>query len=408
MKKFFIITFLYLIFVFNVVKAAELLFTDIEKHWAEENIIELAEKGIISGYLDNTFKPENQITIMEFLKLLVEAGEHKLIRKGNCIYPDFYYETAISEGLVSRKIDVNKNMTRYEMIEIISKFLDVSDVKESTNKFKDLNEENKSIILKLVNLKVINGYKDKTFRGENYVTRAEAITVITNVLNVKDKMISNTKYDVKKEKDLSNYLNENKSLIKPFYEFKDDQLLIHDCGRYANLVGYAVSDEFIKIDKVQNVIEKLVNPNAYVAVLYIPSQYTINELKICYGKDEEKSLCGQYDFAFTYYENSTYRLATKSLNNIFSDNCYMRIDLIDVYDGDVINEFKKEKLLAALKIEFGSNANRILNFMINEGKSYESNLNREKEKAKKRSFGDYIVNYYQKENGIPQFYIERK
>ena len=33
---------------------------------------------------------------------------------------------------------------------------------------------------------------------------------------------------------------------------------------------------------------------------------------------------------------------------------------------------------------------------------------KEKEKAKKRSFGSYIVNYYQKENGISQFYIERK
>ncbi len=408
MKKFIIITFFNLIFISNVVNAVDSLFVDINNHWAEENILELAEKGIVSGYLDNTFKPENQITIMEFLKVLVEAGEYKLIRKGNCIYPDFYYETAISKGLISKDTDVKKNMTRYEMVEIISKFVDISNVKESKNKFKDLSEGNKSIVLKLVNLKVINGYKDKTFRGENDVTRAEAVTVITKVLEAREKIISNTKYDVRVENNLSNYLSDDKSLIKPFYEIKDDKILIYDLGRYAQLEGYAINSEVIQTDNIKQIIEKFINPNAYVAVLYIPSKYTINELKICYGKDEEKTLCGQYDFAFTYYENDTYQLATKSLNDVFSDNCYMRIDVIDLYDNDEINEFKKDKLLAALKIEFGNNASRILNFMLNESKSYENNIEREKEKLKKRSFGNYIVNYYQKENGIPQFYIERK
>lgn len=408
MKKFLIITFLNLIFVSNVINAANSSFVDLDNHWAKENIVEMAEKGIISGYADNTFKPENQITIMEFLKILVEAGEYKLIRKGNCIYPDFYYETAKSKGLVSTEMDINKNMTRYEMVNIISKFIDLSNLKESKNKFKDLNDESKSIVLKLVNLKVVNGYKDKTFRGENDVTRAEAVTIIKNVLSIREKIISNTKYDFRIEKDLSNYLSNSESLVKPFYEIKDDKILIYDLGRYAQLEGYVINNEAIQTDNIEKIIEKLINPNAYVAVLYVPSKYTISELKICYGKDEEKALCGQYDFAFTYYENDTYKLATKSLNDIFSDDCYMRIDLIDLYDNDEINDFKKEKLLTALKIEFGNDANRILNFILNESKSYESNLDREKENAKKRSFGNYIVNYYQKENSIPQFYIERK
>ena len=407
MKRVLIITVLNLMIFSNIVNANQIHFIDLDKHWAKESILELAEKSIVSGYTDNTFKPENRITTMEFLKMLIEAGEYKLIRKGNSVYPDFYYETAISKGLITSKTDVYKNITRYEMMNIMSKFIDLNEVKESKNKFKDLKDENKSIVLKFVNLKVINGYEDKTFRGENEVTRAEAVTVLAKALKVKNKItVSNV--NIKEEKELSNYLCEEKSLLKPLYEIKENEILIYDSGRYAKLDGYSILNQNIQINNIIKIIEKMVNHNAYVAVLYIPSKYTINELKICYGKDEEKTLCGQYDFSFIYYENDTYKLATKSLNDIFSNNCYMRIDIIDIYDGDKTNDFKKEKLLNALKIEFGNDANKILNFMLNESRKYENNLEREVEKSKKRTFKEHIVNYYQKENGIPQFYIERK
>ena len=161
MKRVLIITILNLIIFSNIVKASELFFLDMDEHWAKENVIKLTEKGFVSGYSDNTFKPENKITTMEFLKVLIEAGEYKLIRKGDSIYPDFYYETALDRGLISKEIDVNKNMTRYEMLEIISKFINLENVREAKNKFKDLKNEYKTIVLKFVDLKIINGYKDK-------------------------------------------------------------------------------------------------------------------------------------------------------------------------------------------------------------------------------------------------------
>ena len=62
----------------------------------------------------------------------------------------------------------------------------------------------------------------------------------------------------------------------------------------------------------------------------------------------------------------------------------------------------------AFKVEFGSNASGILNYMLAKSRNYERNLGREKEFSEKRYFGKYIVNYYQKENDFPKFYIERK
>ena len=46
------------------------LFRDARGHWATDEIDAYVRRGIISGYADNTFKPDNNITRAEFLTLL--------------------------------------------------------------------------------------------------------------------------------------------------------------------------------------------------------------------------------------------------------------------------------------------------------------------------------------------------
>jgi hypothetical protein len=48
-------------------------FSDIENHWAKEYILKLKEKGIVGGYEDGTYKPDNPLTRAELVKLLVCA-----------------------------------------------------------------------------------------------------------------------------------------------------------------------------------------------------------------------------------------------------------------------------------------------------------------------------------------------
>ena len=47
-------------------------FKDIEQHWAKKEINLLIEESVIDGYEDGTFKPDNYITVREFLKILIE------------------------------------------------------------------------------------------------------------------------------------------------------------------------------------------------------------------------------------------------------------------------------------------------------------------------------------------------
>ena len=43
---------------------------DISGHWAEEVIAQWQDKGLISGYEDGSFRPDNQVTRAEFVIML--------------------------------------------------------------------------------------------------------------------------------------------------------------------------------------------------------------------------------------------------------------------------------------------------------------------------------------------------
>ncbi|HZD60511.1 MAG TPA: S-layer homology domain-containing protein, partial [Anaerolineae bacterium] len=53
--------------------AATATFFDIEGHWAQEEIGGSATKGIVIGYPDGTFRPNNAVTRAEFIKVLMES-----------------------------------------------------------------------------------------------------------------------------------------------------------------------------------------------------------------------------------------------------------------------------------------------------------------------------------------------
>ena len=197
MKRFCLLFIFFVITFSDIANASSTTFTDIDTHWAKENIIDLISVNIISGYPDGSFKPENNITVSEFLKMIIVAGEYTLVRNGENIYPDFYIATAKERGLIQKNeiIDFNKFLTRYEMVDIISNFVGVDDVKVNKNIFKDLEKDKQNNVLKLVKLKIINGYDDKTFRGENNITRAEAAVVICKALENRDALIFNRKLD---------------------------------------------------------------------------------------------------------------------------------------------------------------------------------------------------------------------
>ncbi|NLW28169.1 S-layer homology domain-containing protein [Acetivibrio saccincola] len=177
-------------------------FTDIENHWAEENIIGLAKLGIVTGYTDGSIKPNNNITRAEMAVIVVKAASLEPADEINLSFKDKdeipnwaagYIQTAVDNGIITGYEDntfkPSKNLTREEMVVLIIKAFDIA-VEEGLQppKFKDTDEIGSwalNFVAKSVDLNIVSGYLDNTFKPKRNVTRAETFTVLYNILKTK-------------------------------------------------------------------------------------------------------------------------------------------------------------------------------------------------------------------------------
>ena len=57
-------------------------FKDSDKHWAKKYIAAVSEKGIMGGFDDKTFRPNNKITVAEVCTIISKSFEFKTTSKG--------------------------------------------------------------------------------------------------------------------------------------------------------------------------------------------------------------------------------------------------------------------------------------------------------------------------------------
>ena len=134
------------------------------------------------------------------------------------------------------------------------------------------------------------------------------------------------------------------------------------------------------------------------------------------GENQNLVDYSMFDFSFTYYEEKPYELKRISQDGMFSEECYMKVEIGKMWrdwsefsESKYVDKYKKEKLKECLKIEFGtSNADKVLEYMI---EKYELKITRQTagiEEKEQKVFGKFIVNYYKKSDGNPTFYISTK
>ncbi|MFA5385459.1 MAG: S-layer homology domain-containing protein [Eubacteriales bacterium] len=169
-------------------------------HWAFKVIIELGEKGIITGYPDGSFKPDSSITRAEFIAVLGRAlgWEEK---PGNPAFsdaaeiPDWaggYILTAVDKSVIGGYEDntfrANRPITRLEIVIIIVRAIGLGDgaAKTETLSFSDAAEIPDwaaNDIAIAVNQGIATGKPGNVFAPNDNATRAEAATLIVRMLN---------------------------------------------------------------------------------------------------------------------------------------------------------------------------------------------------------------------------------
>ncbi|MGJ7045422.1 S-layer homology domain-containing protein [Thermoanaerobacterium thermosulfurigenes] len=176
-------------------------FKDISGHWAEKEINSWISKGLIAGYEDGAFKPDNPITRAEFIALVNRSFNLKntvQINFSDVKPSDWYYsdiKKAKAAGFISGYEDntmrPNKYITREEAASIISRLLNLKDTDNSDiSKFNDAREISnwaKGAISAVVKQGYMGGYPDNTFRPENFITRAETVVILNRAINSQTK-----------------------------------------------------------------------------------------------------------------------------------------------------------------------------------------------------------------------------
>ncbi|MHA6485007.1 S-layer homology domain-containing protein [Paenibacillus sp. strain BS8-2] len=176
--------------------------TDIDKHWAKDYIQESINLGIVNGYTDGTFRPEQKVTRAEFAVMLLRGLNiapldpsltDKTFADSNIIptwargYASAGFQAGLMQGYEDGTFMPGRNISRIELAAMTVRSLDKTYRTTPATAMKDYNAipawgqgaANTAIAAGLM-----NGKGDNQFEPNSYTSRAEAITVIMRLLRV--------------------------------------------------------------------------------------------------------------------------------------------------------------------------------------------------------------------------------
>lgn len=214
------------IFLTNTMPSFAKSFTDLENHkWAVPYISDMSDKGIISGYPDNTFKPANPVTRIEALVMISNLYPEDEIKK---VYEENkaefepklqkfdidkwarpYVTFAVKKGIIPGSDDMLRvlvndkskkpiNALRYEVAVFVVRGLDMENEldQNATLNYKDNNKINSQAV-PFIDLLIKKGVLSSdgdgkgNFNPNKGVTRAEMATIMSNSYKYSPKNNSN-------------------------------------------------------------------------------------------------------------------------------------------------------------------------------------------------------------------------
>lgn len=198
MRKKICITIVLVFFLFasSIAGAAQL--TDIQGHWAEQQIEKWISAGLTGGYGDGTFRPDNPITRAEFSAYVNRAFKPSAIKSmesfSDVSETAWYYDdvkvaftAGIMGGYPDNSFQPDNPITRQEAASVLARLLDLAADDDGISFADDesIADWAKSSVKAVSSFGLMGGYPDGTFRGQNPITRAETVVILEGGLNLK-------------------------------------------------------------------------------------------------------------------------------------------------------------------------------------------------------------------------------
>ncbi|WP_183570515.1 S-layer homology domain-containing protein, partial [Paenibacillus endophyticus] len=178
-------------------------FSDISAHWAKASIKQAVSSGIVTGYQDGTFKPDKAVTRAEFAVMLMNAlktqGAEAALTFTDAAKIGSWAQKAVAQAVQAGIINGYEDgtfrpageITRAEMAAMIAgalgKYSEANATATSFADDKDIPAWAKDAVAYVKQANIVQGKGDNQFAPEDHATRAEAVTVLLNMLAQKSK-----------------------------------------------------------------------------------------------------------------------------------------------------------------------------------------------------------------------------
>ncbi len=314
MKKFFSLLIVAILSLCLITPAGAMDFStmvsrDTDRHWAENDLDTLSSLGIMNGY-EGKMNPDSIITRGEFTALITRAFE--LTSKGNGKeFSDIdknhiFYEnicgatlSGIIDGFPDGTFRPENMITREEIVLILSRLTD-TDSTLSPISFSDIDSDYPYIkaLSKICSDSIIKGYPDGTFRPHEKTTRAEAASMTVKAMKAYMSSISESDAARSATVFLTEHFGNKNNLA--IGSARNDFDYITFAYETARKNGYDIKNTPTDFSVVS---VKSQGPFATAVVTYDVSHTRANYSKSYTGKSEVK-LIEKNDGIFVYEHNS--------------------------------------------------------------------------------------------------------
>lgn len=181
--------------------------TDIDGHWSEIYVRRLYDLCIVEGYGDRTFRPNQNITRAEMVKMALSAVE--IPPKPGCYDADCgspfmdldmwqgpwiraAWDRGIVQGMSHDRFEPNRSITRAEATKVILATLGYQPIYTHRSTFRDVSGWPTGWIERAYQLGFVQGLGNGDFEPHRPITRAEAAKIIVKAYEHYDTHIRTT------------------------------------------------------------------------------------------------------------------------------------------------------------------------------------------------------------------------
>lgn len=168
---------------------------DLDHHWSREAVEGLVVKGVVQGYPDGSFRPNDTITRATAAVILQRALGVADVRQSTLAISDLpgnhwaylALQSLVEKGIITTSADgrlfPDRPLTRAELAVILYRAqqgTQAPKVSEQSSRFSDLSADHKaySYIMKMSEKGILQGFQDGSFQPERKTTRAEFAVLI--------------------------------------------------------------------------------------------------------------------------------------------------------------------------------------------------------------------------------------